>query len=321
MSEIRYPLCFIPVNADEAVAAGIVPAERKDMCQETIDLDLTKLGSGMTSSQVMSLDFIASSIAEGWKRPCYFAMTVPESYDLGLVPYMQNTGMAYQITPIKTDMSYRGDIPCNTDKMYENVMTKFQWGGLDKAKPGSLYLDETIRRMVTTTRTTLVSLAETLIEEGRTAQTGLEAGNANFLGKDAKSYAADRFTKARKVLDLMMEKLPAKASPYAIQMGQHIAMAYAALGDYGNDEQAKQKAIKLLEEEILRYSDYCRYYQSLSPSNYARITNADRFINERYLPSLFADYSNRVDQNKVEELAKKVQARGVNLDRIFGAQQ
>ena len=317
MSEIRYPLCFIPVNADEAVAAGVVPAERKDMCQETIDLDLTKMGSGMTSSQVMSLDFIASSIAEGWKRPCYFAMTVPESYYLGLVPYMQNTGMAYQITPIKTDMSYRGDIPCNTDKMYENVMTKFQWGGLDKAEPGSLYLDETVRRMVTTTRTTLVSLAETLIEEGQTAQAGLEAGNANFLGKDAKSYADDRFTKARKVLDLMMEKLPAKTSPYAIQMGQHIAGAYAALGNHGNDEQAKQKAIKLLEEEILRYSDYCRFYQSLSPSNYARITNADRFINERYLPSLFADYSNLVDQNKVEELAKKVQARGVNLDRIF----
>ena len=104
--------------------------------------------------------------------------------------------MAYQITPIKTDMSYRGDIPCNTDKMYENVMTKFQWGGLDKAEPGSLYLDETVRRMVTTTRTTLVSLAETLIEEGQTAQAGLEAGNANFLGKDAKSYADDRFTKA-----------------------------------------------------------------------------------------------------------------------------
>ncbi len=319
MSEIRYPLCFIPVNADEAVAAGVVPADRKDMCQETIDLDLTKMGSGMTSSQVMSLDFIASSIAEGWKRPCYFAMTVPESYYLGLVPYMQNTGMAYQITPIKTDMSNRGDIPCNTDKMYDIVMNKFQWGGLDKAEPGTLYLDETIRRMVTTTRTTLVSLAETLIEEGRTAQAGIEAGNATFLGKDAKAYADDRFQKAHKVLDLMMQKLPAKASPFAIQMGQHIAEAYAALGKYTGDDQAKQKAIKLLEEEILRYGDYCRYYQSLSPSNYARITNADRFINERYMAYLFASYSEIVDQNKVEELAKKVQARGVNIDRIFAA--
>ena len=154
-----------------------------------------------------------------------------------------------------------------------------------------------------------------------TAQAGLEAGNTTFLSKDAKSYADDRFTKARKVLDLMMEKLPAKASPFAIQMGQHIADAYASLGEYAGDEQAKQKAVKLLEEEILRYGNYCRFYQSLSPSNYARITNADRFINERYLPSLFADYSDLVDQNKVEELAKKVQARGVNLDRIFGTQQ
>ncbi|MBR1726640.1 MAG: hypothetical protein IJ724_08355, partial [Muribaculaceae bacterium] len=251
MIEIRYPLCFIPDNADEAVTAGIVPAERKDMIQETNYLDLTRLGSGLTSSQVMSLDLIASSIAQGWKRPCYFAMTVPESYYLGLTPYMQNTGMAYQVTPIKTDLTKRGDIPCNTDKMYETVMTRFQWGGIDKADPGSLYLDETIRRMVTTTRTTLVSLAETLIEEGRTANAAVEAGNATFLGKDAKQYAADRFGKARKVLDLLIEKLPAKASPYAVQMGQHIAEAYASLAEYGGDQTAKQKAVELLEQEIM----------------------------------------------------------------------
>ena len=318
MSEIRYPLCFIPVDADQAVAAGIVPAERKDMIQETIDMDLTRLGSGLTSSQVMSLDLIASSIAEGWKRPCYFAMTVPESYYLGLTPYMQNTGMAYQITPIKTDLSTRGDIPCNTDKMFETVMKRFQWGGIDKAPAGSLYLDETVRRMITTTRTTLVSLAETLIEEGRTAQAAVEAGNVTFLGKDAKQYAADRFGKARKVLDLMMEKLPAKASPYAVQMGQHIAEAYASLAEYGGDATAKQKAVELLEQEIMRYADYCRYYQSLSPSMYSRLTNVDRFINERYMTFLISDYASLTDETKTESLAKKVQARGVNVERLLG---
>ena len=321
MSEIRYPLCFIPVDADQAVAAGVVAPERKDMIAETIDMDLTRLGSGMTSSQVMSLDLIASSIAQGWKRPCYFAMTVPESYYLGLVPYMQNTGMAYQITPIKTDMSNRGDIPCNTDKMYDVVMNRFQWGGLDKAKPGSIYLDETIRRMITTTRTTMVSLAETLVEEGQTARAAIDAGNSTFMGKDAKQYAADRFARARKVLDLMMEKLPAAVSPYAVQMGQHIAQTYANIGKAGNDPEATQKAITLLEQEVMRYADYCRYYQSLSPSIYGRITNIDRFINERYMPFLFGDYVSLAGQDKAEALAKKVQARGVNMERLLGTLQ
>ena len=322
MSEIRYPLCFIPVNADQAVAAGVVPAERKDMIEETIDMDLTRLGSGMTSSQVMSLDLIASSIAQGWKRPCYFAMTVPESYYLGLVPYLQNTGMAYQVTPVKTpNMDKRSDIPCNTDKMYDAVMNRFRWGGIDKAPAGSIYLDETVRRMVTTTRTAMVTLAETLIEEGRTAQAAVEAGNATLLGKDAKALAADRFARARKVLDLLMEKLPAQASPFAVQMGQHIADTYAALAEYGGDTTAKQKAVELLEQEVLRYADYCRYYQSLSPSLYSRTTNIDRFINERYLPYLFSDYTALAGQAKAEELAKKVQARGVNMERLLGSLQ
>ena len=321
MSEIRYPLCFIPIDADQAVAAGVVPAERKDMIAETIDMDLTRLGSGMTSSQVMSLDLIASSIAQGWKRPCYFAMTVPESYYLGLVPYMQNTGMAYQITPIKTDMSNRSDILCNTDKMYDVVMNRFQWGGLDKAEPGTIYVDETIRRMITTTRTAMVSLAETLVEEGQTAQAAIEAGNTTFLGKDAKQYAADRFARARKVLDLMMTKLPAKVSPYAVQMGQHIAQTYAVIGKLSGDTEATNKAVALLEQEIMRYADYCRYYQSLSPSMYGRITNIDRFINERYMPWLLGDYVSLAGQDKGEALAKKVQARGVNIDRLLGTLQ
>ena len=322
VSVIQYPLCFIPVDADQAVAAGVVPAERKDMIAETIDLDLTRLGSGMTSSQVMSLDLIASSIAEGWKRPCYFAMTVPESYYLGLVPYLQNTGMAYQVTPVLTaDMSKRSEIPCNTDKMYDAVMNRFKWGGIDKAEPGSLYLDETVRRMITTTRTTMVSLAMSLIEEGTTAQAAIEAGNATFLGKDAKQYAADRFARARKVLDLMQAKLPAKASPYTIQMGQHIADAYAALAEYGGDQTARQKAIDLLEQEIMRYADYCRYYQSLSPSLYGRITNIDRFINEHYLPMLLSSYASVAGQTKAEAMVKKVAARGVNIERMMASLQ
>ena len=175
--------------------------------------------------------------------------------------------------------------------------------------------------MITTTRTAMVSLAETLVEEGQTAQAAIEAGNTTFLGKDAKQYAADRFARARKVLDLMMTKLPAKVSPYAVQMGQHIAQTYAVIGKLSGDTEATNKAVALLEQEIMRYADYCRYYQSLSPSMYGRITNIDRFINERYMPWLLGDYVSLAGQDKGEALAKKVQARGVNIDRLLGTLQ
>ena len=66
------------VDADQAIKAGVVREEDRDKIQQTINLDLQRMGSGMTSSQMMSLDIIANSIAQGWNRPCYFAMTVPD---------------------------------------------------------------------------------------------------------------------------------------------------------------------------------------------------------------------------------------------------
>ena len=70
LSELRYPRCFIPVNADDAIKAGVIPAEERDRILDFIPMNLQSLGSGMTASQVMSLDYIASSIDQGWKRPC-----------------------------------------------------------------------------------------------------------------------------------------------------------------------------------------------------------------------------------------------------------
>ena len=74
ISEIHYPRVYIPVDADQAIKAGVVREEQRGMIEENIYLDLQRMGSGMTSSQFMSFDMIVNSIAQGWNRPCYFAM-------------------------------------------------------------------------------------------------------------------------------------------------------------------------------------------------------------------------------------------------------
>lgn len=53
----------------------------------------------------------------------------------------------------------------NTDKMYDNVMNKFKWGGVDK--PG-VYIDENVMRMCKSYRMMLFNkLAEALVKEGK----------------------------------------------------------------------------------------------------------------------------------------------------------
>ena len=308
-TEILYPRVYIPINADQAIKAGVVKEEMRDKIMPTINLDLQQMGPGMTSSQIMSFDIIASSIAEGWNRPCYFAMTVPESYYLGLSPYLRLTGLAYQVTPLADP----NGLGVSTDVMYENVTKKFLWGGLDTAKPGSLYLDETISRMVTTTRSAIIDLAASLISEGDLAKSGNQPIPA---GMKADAYSVDRYKKARIVLDLMMEKLPIATCPFTVQMGQQVARLYFALGKSCNDEEATKRGNIILEDEIMRYSKYIVFYQSLTADQYELLTEYDKFIDKKYVLDMLADYTDHNGEQKYQQLCGKMSAAGVNMQRL-----
>ena len=108
---------------------------------------------------------------DGWKRPFYFAMTVPDDYYLGLNPFMRSTGMAYEVGGIKDTESSHGQIAVNTDKAYDNIVNKFRWGGLDNVKSADdIYLDETVRRMVTTTAAPCSTLLRHYTTRGITAE-------------------------------------------------------------------------------------------------------------------------------------------------------
>ena len=317
ISEIHYPVIYMPVDADQAIKGGVVPEEYRDQIQPTINLDLQRKGSGMTSSELMSLDIIASSIAQGWKRPCYFAMSVPDSYYLGLDPYLRLTGMAYQVTPLITD-SENGDFGVSTDVMYDNVVNKFLWGGLDKATPGSIYLDETVSRMVTSTRSAMLELASNLCNEGTRAREGKQPIPANMT---TDQYVADRYKKARTVLDLMLEKLPISISPFIVQMGEQVASIYYNLGKVTGDKSCIEKSNKILEDEIMHFAGYLRYYQSLNADQYSRLTRTDKFIDQQYLVFMLHDYYRQCGEQKYNELMGKLQAAGVNMDRLQAYQR
>jgi len=95
-----------------------------------------------------------------WKRPIYFAVTVGDDYYLGLNDHFELTGMAYQIMPI----GVKGSGPSvNVDEMYDNLMNKFKYGGIDNPK---VYLDENILRMCHTHRMMFSQLIGALMAKG-----------------------------------------------------------------------------------------------------------------------------------------------------------
>ena len=310
---MKHPRTYVPVDIEKMVKDGRINAHdlRNPLYQTfpMIPLDFAANGptrNGLYLNSIMALDMMATSAANGWNRPIYFAMTVPERNYMGLTPFMRNTGLAYEVTPL---FNRTQEAAVNTDKMYRNVTERFRWGGLDKVTaPGQVYLDETVRRMVTTNRSAMLDLAIALTTEGSLAD--------SIAGPDPKAIAEfrnDRYTKARNVLNLIREKLPTAAMPYSMQVGLQIADVYNALGKATGNKADTELARKIIKEEIDRYTTNILYYQSLSPSQYQSLQNADRYIDMIYYLDLIEGY--RDAGGNVDKLAADLAAKGVRLDR------
>jgi len=302
---LKTPNMYIPFSREAAVKAGRITAEEAKTVSDTLDINFLANPSmmaqrGLRLSGLLALDMLATSAKNGWNRPVYFAMTVPTKYYLGLEPYMRSTGLAYEVTPL---LNESGLTEVNTDKMYRNITERFRWGGLDKVTaPGQIYLDETVRRMVTTMRSTMLDLATSLINEG------IRAGEA---GDSVR--ARDRFDKTRTILDLMVEKLPEAAQPYTLQIGQDLGEIYVALGKQTGNKQDLAKGQKILFNEALRLGGYVRYYQSLKPSLYAGLPQMDQMIDRYLFMSVVESYHNA--GGNTDELLDRLEKEGINLAR------
>lgn len=240
--------------------------------------------------------------------PVYFASTVPTEYYLGLSPYLRSTGMAYEVSPIRQSNGMTG---VNTDKMYKNVTERFRWGGIDAVNDGKkVYLDETVRRMVTSTRSSLFDLAHALIVEGIEAT---DSVNVAANKQQAEAFAADRYKKAVTILDLMMTKLPTKAQPFGIQLGQQVAELYGTLAELTGDKTLTDKALEILKNELDQYTQNIVYYQSLKPWQYLTLPTTDRWIDQHYYLKLLQTYSDF--GGDAETYMQQAAEKGVNFSR------
>ena len=318
---MKYPNVYIHTPKDQALKAGRISERDLPRAVDQMEVNLEQAPSlnpqGMTLSQVLSLDMLATSARNGWNRPVYVASTVPADYYNGLQPYMRLTGMTYEFAPVyNPENSDRAIEAVNTDKAYRNITEKFRWGGLDKiTAPGQMYLDETVRRMVTTTRSNILDVATALVNEAvmaeRADSTQLSADEVARL----ESFKTDRYTKALNLLRLMEEKLPEAASPYAIQIPQKMAQIYARIGYVTGDKEISQRARDILEKELRRYGRNALYYQSLDPVQYSTLQQNDRFAETYYMVYLLQDY---VDAGgDADKLVAELSEMGVNFDRIL----
>ena len=218
-------------------------------------------------NDMMMLEMLAQC---NWERPLYVATTVGSDNYMNLGDNFVQEGLAYRITPFNTKAP--GAKNFDTEKVYNNVMNRFKWGGLDK--PG-LYIDETVMRMCYTHRHLLAQLAMQLIAEGQNA-------------------------KAEKVLRKAEKMLPEYNVPYTFMSGAaDMARAYALIGK-------KADAARILNKVWADAKSYADYYLQLTGSRFMMSQND--VLRQLYIMQNIADITQACDHSLADQRLKTVNA-------------
>jgi hypothetical protein len=125
-------------------------------------MDWTFNGKYVTKDILAMMDILAHN---NWKRPIYFATTVPDENLIGLGKYLYSEGFANRLMPLKVDTAANAADLINTPVMYHNMMTQYKWGNMKTAS----YLDHESNTMFYPLISRLYSsLADNLLKEGKT---------------------------------------------------------------------------------------------------------------------------------------------------------
>ncbi len=212
----------IPVDSAKVMKNGVV---RQEFADDLVDAMVWKIGDkNIMKNKLMVLNLLANN---DWERPVYYAITVAPSNFLNLEDYFQQHGLAYKIVPVKADGTDGHIGGIDTKIMYNKMMNKFVWGGVDDP---DVYLNENNRRMMTNMRSNFVRLARALVKENKNDS-------------------------ARNVLARCNELISEDIVPYSIH-SLRMAQAFAQMGDTASANEIIKGATRNSVENIT-------FYQSL----------------------------------------------------------
>lgn len=270
----------IPVDKQKVLSNGTISPKFADQVVDYIDVDIKS--NALYRLRIIMLDIIANN---NWDRPIYFTSGSLSDEDfLWMKDYLQLTGVAYKLVPVKTDMKlqahplYIGNI--DTDKMYKTV-TNWYWGNMGSSK---IYHDPETRRNAFLYRVNLTRLAEQLILEGQNA-------------------------KAKNIVDIAMTNLPIDYYESYMTV-EPFAELYYELGE-------KNKANEIVLKLAQKYEEYLRFYAAMKPKEQNEYF-ADVIENIESLQRL-AEMSQEFDPSTSAKVAQKVRQYESTFKRFMDA--
>jgi hypothetical protein len=211
---------IVPVDTAKVLHNGTVTRENAAKVLPEMKWDLEPSRNYVTKNHLMILDLMRTN---NWERPVYYAITVSQDNYLNLDNYFRMEGLAYRIVPFESDGDMFGRGGMNTDIMFDNMVNKFRWGGVNS---DNVYLDENVTRMLGNFRSSFARLALQLIRENKPDS-------------------------ARKALEKCLEIIPDKVVPFNVY-NILLVEAYFMLGDSTSAMQIADK----LKSNMYNEMDY-----------------------------------------------------------------
>ena len=204
-----------------------------------------------------------------WERPMYVACTVGSDNYGSLGNNFVREGLADRITPFNTKES---GMTMDTERMYDNLMNKFRFGGLDNP---DIYLDETVLRMCYTHRRLFATLAMQLMREG----------------KEEKALEAVRYAK---------EVIPAETVRHNYMSGSmDLARVWLMHGE-------KQEAEGIVTDIATNACEYLDWYATLNPR--VQQSCAQDILYNVYQLSNAVEILESAESANLKEMEEKLQA-------------
>ena len=290
----------IPVDSAKVVNLGIVDPSDADKIVDAVNWTISD-GNGnplqyVLKNQLAVLSMLANN---DWERPIYFAVTTGGDSYIGLEEYFRLEGLAYRLVPIKYNKSPNPNVlgGIDTDLMYQNVMEKWEWGGMDDLENG-IYMDENNRRMVTNIRLQMANLSEALIEEDDPHR-ALEILDEVMRGTPKENVPISRVLMPVAEAYMQLSSADSTRAPKAVKLSEE--QHQHAL------EMAKELTVQLFEqqEQMMAYSLSLdpTYYSAMEEQRMLALQVCDRLVRiyKNYQPndSLVGELDSRIQ--KMEE--------------------
>lgn len=147
----------LPVNKEAVLKNNVVPKAWQESIVDTMTWTYNR--NYVSRAELSILNVLLNN---NWKRPIYFAATVPNDNYLGLDKYLVQEGFALRLMPIAAPAGAEGTL-VDTQSAFKDITTKYQWGNMANAS----YLDPESYRMITMiTNTVMGGTATQLMMEG-----------------------------------------------------------------------------------------------------------------------------------------------------------